>query len=148
MVGSVITHKKVSTVANSTNTLLVRPSDWNDDHNIDLELLTDAILSVTAVLSSGHATPFLCPAANGLSVYTIYNTSGAPYAFDLPASPADNQIVQVLDAGLTAAAHQITINGEGNTICAYGATGSSAGIASNGGSLSLAWDGVQWTQNG
>jgi hypothetical protein len=85
-------------------------------------------------------------ASTGANIYTIYNTSGSAYTFNLNASPATNDICVIVDAGLTSTAHTITVQGNGNTICAYGGSGSSFGIAQNGASASLAWDGTQWTQ--
>ena len=93
-----------------------------------------------------NGSPYTATAAAGFNIFTIYNTSGSAYTFNLPSSPATSSSVVVVDAGLTAGAHTITVQGNGNTISAYGSTASSAGIASNGGSISLAWDETQWTQ--
>ena len=93
-----------------------------------------------------NGSPYTATAAAGFNIFTIYNTSGSAYTFNLPSSPATSSSIVVVDAGLTAGAHTITVQGNGNTISAYGSTASSAGIASNGGSISLAWDETQWTQ--
>ena len=100
-------------------------------------------VSITKVT---NGSPYTATAAAGFNIFTIYNTSGSAYTFNLPSSPATSSSVVVVDAGLTAGAHTITVQGNGNTISAYGSTASSAGIASNGGSISLAWDETQWTQ--
>ena len=140
---SVITHNKVLIKQDGLDPSKVQPSNWNDDHYINLPALVALFQPITPVLSGPHTA-----AANpGLNIFTIYNSGSSAFTFNLPATPALNQIVQVIDAGLTAGTHQINVAGNGNTICAYGATGSSAGINSNGGSISLAWDGIQWTQN-
>ena len=100
-------------------------------------------VTVTPISTS----PFMAGALSGINIYTIYNNE-FPFVFDLPVDPASNQEIQILDAGLNSAAYPININGNGNNICAYGAKTTSISIASNGGSISLVWDGTQWTQNG
>jgi hypothetical protein len=85
-------------------------------------------------------------ASTGANIYTIYNSSGSAYTFNLNANPATNDTCVIVDAGLTSGAHTITVQGNGKTICAYGTSASNFGIAQNGASMSLAWDGTQWTQ--
>ena len=85
-------------------------------------------------------------AATGQTIFTIYNTSGSAYTFNLPASPAANDVYIIIDAELTAGAHPITVQGNGNTIIAGGTSGSSYEIGSNGGAISLAWDGTNVVQ--
>jgi hypothetical protein len=140
---SVITHKKVSKIPNGTDPTVVQPVDWNDDHEINLPELTGKIMPIVAITEG----PLNIPAVSGNGIFNIYNGASAPFTVLLPPNPAPNQVAQIIDAGLTAGAYTITVNGNGNEICAYGAIGSSAGIDSNGGSISLAWDGIQWTQN-
>lgn len=89
--------------------------------------------------------PATASSTSGLTFYSLYAGGGA-VTFHLPATPATNQTIGICDAGLTAASGTITIDGNGKTICAYGGTGSSIGIVSNGGSVILTWDGIQWTQ--
>jgi hypothetical protein len=101
-----------------------------------------------AAITVTTGSPFTAPAVAGSSIFTVYNTSGSPFQFNLPATPAFNQVVQVIDAGLTANTEAFTISGNGNNVCAYGVSASSAEIVSKGGSISLAWDSIQWTQNG
>ena len=90
--------------------------------------------------------PYTATGVNGLSVYNIYNNTGAPFTFTLPANPAANSMVIIVDAALTAGAHLITIQGNGKPIVAYGLSQSNIGINSNGGSVVMGWDGAQWTQ--
>jgi hypothetical protein len=100
-----------------------------------------------ALVTPVDSGPYTASAISGLSIFTIYNTSGSGFVFNLPGAPAANQIIIISDAELTAAAHEITIQGNGNNICAYGvAATANIGINSNGGAVSLAWDGLQWTQ--
>ena len=85
-------------------------------------------------------------AGTGANIYTIYNTSGSAYTFNLNATPATNDVCVIVDSQLTAAAYPITIQGNGNTIIAAGTSGSAYEIGSNGGAISLAWDGTNWVQ--
>lgn len=85
-------------------------------------------------------------AGTGQNIYSIYNTSGASYTFNLDATPAANDVCVIIDAQLTATAHPITVQGNGNNISAGGALGTSYEIGGNGGAISLAWDGAQWNQ--
>lgn len=85
-------------------------------------------------------------AGTGQNIYSIYNTSGASYTFNLDATPATNDVCVIIDAKLTATAHPITVQGNGNNISAGGALGTNYQIGSNGGAISLAWDGTQWNQ--
>lgn len=97
-------------------------------------------LTVTSVTSASPYTASTTP-----SVFTIYNTGGAGFTFNLPASPATNQIMVIVDAGVNSGTYAITIQGNGKNIVAYGSgTNSSIQINSNGGSVSLAWDGINW----
>lgn len=95
--------------------------------------------TVTAV----NTFPYTATAQAGLTIYTLYAASSA-VTFNLPAIPAANEIANVVDAGNTSGTGLITISGNGNPIVAYGTSGSSIGINSNGGSISLAWDGTNW----
>lgn len=96
--------------------------------------------------TSVTVSPFTAPSSSVPSVYTIYNNSGSGFTFNLPASPVKGQEIIIVDAALTAAAHTITINGNGKNIVAYGLSQTSIGIASNGGSVALSWDGINWAQ--
>lgn len=102
-------------------------------------------IGAVIAVSSG---PYSVQPISGINIFTIYNSGGVSFQIFLPSTPAVNQIVQVLDAGLNAGPHNIVISGAGNSIAANGQLGTSVSIASNGGSISLAWDGTQWTQNG
>lgn len=99
------------------------------------------LFSVTPVISG----PYTATGGSTTTIFTIYNTSGSGFTFNMPATPGINQVAIVVDAGLTAGSHAITIQGNGNTICAYGTTGSSVQLNSNGAAISLAYDGTQWT---
>lgn len=93
-------------------------------------------------------TPYTASAAAGLTYYPVYNSSGGTFIFKLPASPASNQAAAIADALNNAGTHNIQIQGNGNTICAYGGTQANITVASNGGSVNpLVWDstGSQWT---
>lgn len=91
--------------------------------------------------------PFTAPSASNQTVYPIYNTTGSPVTVELPASPGANQVITWVDAENNAGSHAITVDGNGNTISAYGSSSlTTAVINSNGGSLTFSWDGTQWTQ--
>lgn len=90
--------------------------------------------------------PVTIASGAGLGVYSIYNSSGAGFTVNLPSTPAANQVVTIVDAGLNAAAHNITVQGNGNNISGGGSLGTSYVIGSNGGAVTLAWDGTQWSQ--
>jgi len=96
--------------------------------------------TVTTVVSTASPNPYTATAATGEQVYTIYNTSGSGYTFNLPATPDSNELITLVDA------QAITIQGNGNSIIANGTTGTNIQIVSNGGAVRLAWDGIQWTQ--
>lgn len=91
--------------------------------------------------------PYTATAAAGITVYTLYNSSGGAVTFELPAVPVTNEIAVIVDAGLNSGTYLQTINGNGNNIIAYG-TGinSTIGINANGGSGALAYDGTNWVQ--
>lgn len=121
-------------------------------HSTQHANLNDSMLAVqTKVGSNGTgiiaemAGPVTAIVNNKQSVYVIYNTSGSGFTFNLPASPGIDQIVIVIDGQCNAASFAITINGNGQNIICYGtATNSSVQINANGGSLSLAWDAINW----
>lgn len=141
---NVITHKKTSSVPDGPNNSLVQPSDWNDDHNINIPFFVALFVAITPLAG----TTANIAANPGINIYTVYNTSGGVFNANLPENPANNQIVQIIDAGLTSGSHNISVNGAGNNICCYGQSSTNpAIIASDGGSISLVWDGNQWTQN-
>ena len=87
-------------------------------------------------------------AASGEQVYSVYNTSGSPFTFNLPATPVSGEIITVVDANGNAATQMITVQGNGNNIWAYNGLATSVGIASGGGSIRLSWDTIQWNQIG
>lgn len=89
--------------------------------------------------------PDTAAAISGLTVYSFYANS-LPVTFNLPAVPANNQIVSATDAGNTASTGAITVNGNGNNINANGIVGGSYVIGSSGSSITLAWDTIQWSQ--
>lgn len=95
-------------------------------------------LTITPVTTSPYT------AGQSSSIFTIYNVATAAFDFYLPASPAPNQVVVVVDAELTASTYAITVHGNGNNIIAYDQTSASIQINSSGGSVSLAWDGTNW----
>lgn len=100
-----------------------------------------SITPVTAI-STYTAITLSAPA-----IFAIYNTSGEDFTFNLPGAPGLNQQVQIIDAGLNAGTYAIAVEGNGNSIIANGASGSSVELVSNGASIGLAWDGTNWVQN-
>jgi hypothetical protein len=90
--------------------------------------------------------PTTASATTPIAIYTIYNNTGGPFTFNLPAVPLANQSITVIDAMQNAASHTITIQGNGNTIAAFTGISTSTVIASNGGAVTLIWDGTQWSQ--
>lgn len=110
----------------------------------------DATLTIPAGNSTQvigvNSFPYTISSGAGLTQISVYAGSSA-VTVNLPATPAVNQMVRVVDAGNTAATGTITINGNGQTISAYGGTQSSIEIASNGGDIWLGWDteGEQWS---
>lgn len=109
-------------------------------NNINLEASGGSSGTVVAVTTFSYAvTP-----SSGLTVFNVYVT-GAAVLFDLPITPAVNEIIRIVDAGNVSGTKPITINGSGNNIVAYGsATNSSIQINANGGDIWLAWDGSNW----
>lgn len=150
-----ITHAKVSTIADDPAAVAageVVPSDWNHNHNFDLTIpdidglpaALAAILSVSKVTANNT----VVPASSGEQIYAIYNATSGAFSFYLPPAPAANQVITCVDANGAAATYLLTIQGNGNNIWCYGSVNASAGIASAGGSIRLAWDGTQWNQIG
>lgn len=126
------------TLTSTGGTISITPSGTN----IDLEAVGGGA-SVTPVSSF----PYTAIAAAGLTVYTLYNSSGSAVTFKLPAAPVTNEIAIIVDAGLNSGTYLQTINGNGNNIIAYGTgTNSTIGINANGGSVALAWDGINFVQ--
>jgi len=81
-------------------------------------------------------------ATSGWTFIPIENNTGSAFTIYLPASPATNQLVSMVDVLGTAGAHNITINGNGNNIVAYGNVGASTFVlnAPGSGVNPLAWD--------
>jgi len=94
----------------------------------------------------GNVSPYTAAAISGPAIFTIYNTSSAPFTFNLPAAPAVKQQVQVIDGSLNAQTYAITIQGNGKNISVGGTLGMSSVINTKGGFLNLVWDGTQWSQ--
>lgn len=143
---SIITHKYVSTIPDSGDTTVVQPTDWNDDHNINLSALADQILPNMPI--SGNAT---LAAAAGWSFYPIYNSTGGLITINLPANPIVGQLVSFADALQNAASHTIIISGNGKNIAAFTGIASTTAIQSNGGTINpLLWDSAnnKWVQFG
>lgn len=108
------------------------------------DVLTTLNSSGFAITAVSNGSPYT--AGTGQNIYTIYNTSGGAYTFNLNATPNTNDICIIVDAGLSASAHPITVQGNGNIISAGGTSGTSYEIGGNGGAVSLAYDGIQWSQ--
>lgn len=45
-----VTHPFVSAIANGTNTALVRPSDWNDQHTVSIADASEIPLGIPALV--------------------------------------------------------------------------------------------------
>ena len=108
--------------------------------------------SVPITEASVTANDTTLAALPGWQFYSIKNATAEAFNVNLPAEPASNQRVSLVDALNNAELYEITIDGNGNDIVAYGqAAQSSVSIDSNGGSLNpLSWDSVegQWIQFG
>lgn len=49
-----VTHPFVSAISNGTNTSLVRPSDWNDQHTVSLTSAAEVPVAVPALVAAAQ----------------------------------------------------------------------------------------------
>lgn len=146
-----IIHHKISLIPDDPAAVAageIVPSDWNHTHDFDLgisdidglQAALAAILSVSKITTNNS----VLSANSGEQIYSAYNGIAAPFSVLLPPVPAANQVITIIDADGAAATYLLTVNGNGKNIWCYGSLASTAGINSAGGSIRIAWDGIQW----
>lgn len=86
------------------------------------------------------ATNTVIAAASGWVFYPIANGTNAAFVVKLPPTPSANQFVSIADILGNAGTYNITINGNGNNIMAYGTSAATFLLNANGATVNpLAW---------
>jgi len=105
-----VKHSKVSTIPDGTDTSVVRPSDWNDDH----------VLTGTIPIANGGTNATTAPdALTNLGAYPASNPAG--YGTGTVTSVSGTSPVNVA-TGTTTPVISLSTTGSGNVVLATGAT--------------------------
>ena len=112
-----VKHSKVSTIPDGTDTSVVRPSDWNDDH----------VLTGTIPIANGGTNATTAPdALTNLGAYPASNPAG--YGTGTVTSVSGTAPVNVA-TGTTTPVISLSTTGSGNVVLATGATQSNPTIS-------------------
>lgn len=77
--------------------------------------------------------------------YIVIVDNSAPTTVNLPANPANNQVVEVQDGGMNAGTFPITIQGNGHNLNSPNGVGTAYEIGQNGTSAHFTWQGILGT---